>query len=171
MRILRMPRLIPKRYIPNILSRRDAKTVRRELVTSRRLYRKGIYYTRRRNVKTFPSKKSKHIIRAERIYKIDKIVPSLELAKKTGCSVRALSDIERKGQGAYFSSGSRPNQSAHSWGRARLASAITGGKSAAVDFSILDRGCNHSTSRAHKMARTALKKYGNGRRHTARVAL
>ena len=40
----------------------------------------------------------------------------------------------KKGQGAYYSSGSRPNQSAHSWGYARLASAITGGKSAAVDF-------------------------------------
>ena len=159
-----MPHLIPKRYIPNILSRRDAKTVRRELVTSRRLYRKGIYYTRRHNVKTFPSKKSKHIIRAERIYKIDKIVPSLELAKKTGCSVRALSDIERKGQGAYFSSGSRPNQSAHSWGRARLASAITGGKSAAVDFSILDKGCNHKTSRAYKMALRSVKINGHGTR-------
>ena len=158
------------RYLPKRLTRKDRKKQIAMLLKSRKLYKTGKYYTRRK-VHSFTSKKSKHIIRAERIYKIDKIVPSLELAKKTGCSVRALSDIERKGQGAYFSSGSRPNQSAHSWGRARLASAITGGKSAAVDFSILDRGCNHSTSRAHKMARAALKKYGNGRRHTVRVAL
>jgi len=165
-----LQRLVPKRYVPSMLSSRDAKTVRRELTLSRRLYRKGIYHTRRK-VSSFPSKKSDHIVRAERIYKIDKVVPSRELAKKTGCSINALSKIERKGQGAYFSSGSRPNQTAHSWGRARLASAITGGKSAAVDFSILDKGCNHATSKAYKMARTAVKKYGHGQRHTPRVNL
>lgn len=165
-----LQRLVPKRYVPSMLSSRDAKTVRRELTLSRRLYRKGIYHTRRK-VSSFPSKKSDHIVRAERIYKIDKVVPSRELAKKTGCSINALSKIERKGQGAYFSSGSRPNQTAHSWGRARLASAITGGKSAAVDFSILDKGCNHATSKAYKMARAAVNKYGHGQRHTPRIHL
>ena len=161
---------VPKRYVPQILTRRDSKTVRRELSKSRRAYRAGIYYTRRK-VSSFPSKKSDHIIRAEKIYGIDKVVPSKVLAAKTGCSIHALSKIERKGQGAYFSSGSRPNQTAHSWGRARLASAITGGKSAAVDFSILDKGCNHSTSRAYKMAVSAVKKYGYGHGRTTRVKL
>ena len=161
---------VPRRYIPQILTRRDSKTVRRELSKSRRAYRAGIYYTRRK-VSSFPSKKSDHIIRAEKIYGIDKVVPSKVLAAKTGCSINALSKIERKGQGAYFSSGSRPNQTAHSWGRARLASAITGGKSAAVDFSILDNGCKHSTSKAYKMAVSAVKKYGYGHRHTSLVKL
>lgn len=161
---------VPKRYIPRILTIRDSKTVRRELSKSRQAYRAGIYYTRRK-VSSFPSKKSDHIIRAEKIYRIDKVVPSKLLAAKTGCSIKALSKIERKGQGAYFSSGSRPNQTAHSWGRARLASAITGGKSAAVDFSILDNGCNHSTSNAYKMAVSAIKKYGYGHGRTSRVKL
>jgi len=143
-------KLVPKRYIPSFLTSKDRQIVKKELVKSRKLYRKGIYYTRK-NVNSFPSKKSSHIIRAEKIY--------------------ALSTIEKKGQGAYFSSGSRPNQSAHSWGRARLASAITGGKSAAVDFSILDAGCNHATSKAYKMARRAVEKYGYGKRHTPRVKL
>lgn len=165
-----LQKLVPKRYAPSMLSTRDAKTVRRELALSRRLYRKGIYHTRSK-VSSFPSKKSDHIVRAERIYKIDKVVPSRELSKKTGCSVNALAKIERKGQGAYFSSGSRPNQTAHSWGRARLASAITGGKSAAVDFSILDKGCNHATSKAYRMARAAVNKYGHAQRHTPRVKL
>ena len=44
----------------------------------------------------------------------------------------------QKGQGAYFSSGSRPNQTGHSWGYARMASAITGGKAAAIDYHILE---------------------------------
>jgi hypothetical protein len=161
---------VPRRYIPQILTRRDSKTVRRELSKSRRAYRAGIYYTRRK-VSSFPSKKSDHIIRAEKIYGIDKVVPSKVLAAKTGCSINALSKIERKGQGAYFSSGSRPNQTAHSWGRARLASAITGGKSAAVDFSILDQGCNHATSKAYKLALGAVKKYGHGQGRTRRVRL
>ena len=92
-------------------------------------------------------------------------------AHETGRNLVCRLLLEKKGQGAYFSSGSRPNQSAHSWGRARLASAITGGKSAAVDFSILDAGCNHATSKAYKMARRAVEKYGYGKRHTPRVKL
>ena len=48
-----------------------------------------------------------------------------------------VDEIVKKGQGAYYSSGSRPNQTGHSWGRARLASSITGGKASAVDYKIL----------------------------------
>jgi hypothetical protein len=167
---MRIPKWVPVRYIPKVLSGPDSRTVKREIALSRRMYRRGIYHTRR-NVKTFRSKKSSHVIRAKRVYGIDRVVPSRLLANKTGCSIQSLSKIERKGQGAYFSSGSRPNQTAHSWGRARLASAVTGGKSAAVDFSILDQGCNHATSKAYKMALTAVKKYGHGQGHTRRVRL
>ena len=46
-----------------------------------------------------------------------------------------------KGRGAYYSSGSRPNQSAESWGLARLASAITGGNASKIDYGILESGC------------------------------
>jgi len=99
---------------------------------------------------------------AKKIYKIDSIEPSTALAKKTGCSVDALKKIVNKGEGAYFSSGSRPNQTGQSWGIARLASSITGGKAAAVDYSILENGCQ-SKSIALKMAKTARKKYGYGR--------
>ena len=73
------------------------------------------------------------------MYKTLKIAPSRELARKTGCSLKGLKAIEKKGIGAYYSSDSRPNQTAQSWGRARLASAITGGKSAAVDFHIIEK--------------------------------
>ena len=146
-----------------ILTKRDKKYEKKELDKSRKLYRQNKYYTRKQ-VASYPHKVSKHILRARRVYKLEHIIPSSQLAKKTGCSIKALRQIENKGEGAYYSSGSRPNQTAQSWGRARLASAITGGKSAAVDFSILDKGCNHKTSRAYKMALRSVKKHGHGTR-------
>lgn len=86
------------------------------------------------------------------------------------CSKDALNAIVKKGQGAYFSSGSRPNQTGHSWGIARLASAITGGKAAAVDYNILEKGCNKN-SKALKMAKKSRKKHGFGKRKTRKTVL
>ena len=53
----------------------------------------------------------------------------------------ALEKIVNNGRGAYYSSGSRPNQTAESWGLARLASAITGANACKVDYDILLMGC------------------------------
>ena len=85
-----------------------------------------------------------------KVYNIDKIRPSPELARKTKCSLSALKQIVRKGEGAFYSSGSRPNQSPQSWAYARLASAITGGKAANVDRRIIEKGCKKS-SKVFKM--------------------
>ena len=142
---------VPKRYLPKGLTRKDQKRQREYLKKSRKMYRKGQYFSRPK-VASFKSQKSKHVLKAERIYKVQAVKPSVELAKKTGCSVFALNQIVKKGQGAYYSSGSRPNQTARSWGLARLASSITGGKASSVDFSILDKGCNHN-GRAYKLAK------------------
>jgi len=155
-----------KKYIPKQLKVKDKKTVRQELDKSRKLYKKGHYYTRKK-VKSFKTNKSKHVKKAVRIYKT-KIIPSKILSRKTKCSISALRKIVRKGQGAYYSSGSRPNQSAHSWGYARLASAITGGKAAAVDFSIIKNGCK-KTGKAYKYARKSQKKHGYGTRKAPKV--
>ena len=102
-------------------------------------------------MQSFKSKPSKHVARAMTVYNIDKIRPSRELAKKTGCSIKGLRQIVRKGEGAYYSSGSRPNQTPQSWGYARLASTITGGNASAVDFHILDEECDHN-KRAYRLA-------------------
>ena len=101
------------------------------------------------------------------MYKISNVKPSRELSSKTGCNIDALNAIVKKGQGAYFSSGSRPNQSAHSWGYARLASSITGGKSAAIDFHILQSGCK-KTGKAYKNALKSRKKHKYGTRKVAK---
>jgi hypothetical protein len=85
------------------------------------------------------------VIKAKRIYKVHAIVPSKELAKSTKCSIKGLKRITKKGRAAYYSSGSRPNQSAQSWARARLASSITGGKASRSDYNILQEECNPSS--------------------------
>ena len=160
---------VPRRYIPKGLSKKDKKKQREMLKKSRKMYKKGKYFTRKK-VKSFKSKKSNHITKAQKIYKVEKIYPGKELANKTGCSIDALKKIVKKGEGAYFSSGSRPNQTAQSWGYARLASAITGGKSAAVDYNILEKGCEME-SEALRLAKKAKRKYGYGKRKTPQVKI
>ena len=139
-----------KRYLPDTLSRRDKIRQRKELIKSRKLYKRHKYYTRKA-MKSFHSKPSKHLDRARRLYHVEHVKPTRELSKQTGCSLKGLRQIVRKGEGAYFSSGSRPNQTAQSWGNARLASAITGGNASAVDFHIIDKECDHNKS-AYRLA-------------------
>jgi hypothetical protein len=143
---------IPIRYLPKRLSKKDRITQKRELQKSRRQYKEGIYHTRK-TVKSFKSKPSGHIANAKRMYNVENIGATRDLAQKTHCSVSALEHIIKKGEGAYFSSGSRPNQTAQSWGVARLASAITGGKAARVDYSILEEGCHPTNSKALLLAK------------------
>lgn len=140
----------PQRYVPRQLSRRDAKTQRRLLKKSRDLYKKHQFYTRK-PLASFRNKPSKHVAFARSMYKVKTVAPSKELAKKTGCTMAALNRIVQKGEGAYYSSGSRPNQTPQSWGLARLASAVTGGNAAVVDYAILEEGCDPS-KKALKLA-------------------
>ena len=142
--------MYPKKYVPKNLSKKDEKKQKRMLKLSQKLYNKKKFYIREK-VKSFKSKKSQHIIKAEKVYNIKKIIPNKELSKKTGCSITGLRKIVKKGQGAYYSSGSRPNQTAHSWGRARLASAITGAKSSQIDYHILKKHCKKN-SKALRLA-------------------
>ena len=173
-RLLRLPvatRLlrVPVRYVPAALSRADARAQARMLRRSRRLYRQG-QYVARKPVASFRNRTSRHVRRAQTVYGVDHVVPGAELARATGCSVKALSLIVRKGEGAYYSSGSRPNQTAQSWGIARLASALTAGKAAAVDYSILDKGCNHRKT-AFRLAKQARANYGTGCGRTRKVRI
>jgi len=54
------------------------------LKKSRKQYKKGKYFTRKK-IHSFKNKESQHIKNVRKIYKLDKVVPSKELAKKTGC--------------------------------------------------------------------------------------
>lgn len=160
---------IPIRYLPKSLSEKDKNKQLYMLNKSKKLYKKEKYY-KRKKVKTFFSKTSKHIKNAQKIYNIDTIIPNKELSEKTGCSIYALKKIVNKGEGAYYSSGSRPNQTPHSWGLARLASSITGGKAAAVDYDIIKNGCKHNKL-AYILANKSRKICGFGHSKTKKITI
>ena len=44
--------------------------------------------------------------------------------------------VKKKGMGAYYSSGSRPNQTAESWGKARMYAYIFGSPTRKIDYHI-----------------------------------
>jgi hypothetical protein len=160
-------KFINLRYLPKKLTNKDKQKQSQMLLKSRRLYKQKKYYTRK-PVKSFQNKTSNHIVNARKLYKVEKIGATDELSKKSGCSKTALKKIISKGEGAYYSSGSRPNQTAQSWGYARLASALTSGKAGAIDYDILNDGCKRG-SKGYKMAQLARKKYGYGKRKVSKV--
>ena len=157
----------PARYLPKQLTKKDKKKQFKMIMKSKNLYKKHKYYTRK-NVASYKNQKSKHIINARKIYGIQNISPNKELAMKTGCKLESLKQIVKKGEGAYYSSGSRPNQTPQSWGLARLASSITAGKSAAVDYDILKKGCKHN-KKAFILANKSRKKYKYGHSKTKKT--
>ncbi len=156
---------LPMRYLPKMLSNKNRSKQVKIIKLTRKLYQKGIYY-KRPLLKSFKSIPSNHVKKAKTMYNVIKIGPTKELEKKTGCSIKGMKDIIKKGEGAYYSSGSRPNQTAHSWAIARLASSITGGKSAMIDYNIIEKECNHS-KKAYKLAQKAR----NKRRSTRHVTI
>jgi hypothetical protein len=159
---------IPIRYLPKVLTKKDKKQQINMLIKSKSLYKKHKYYTRKR-LSSFKNKKSNHISNARKIYNIQNITPNKELARKTGCKLSALNQIVKKGEGAYYSSGSRPNQTPQSWGLARLASSLTSGKAAAVDYDIIKKGCNHKKT-AFILANKSRKIYKYGHSKTKKIS-
>tara|TARA_R100000951_G_scaffold97851_1_gene87643 strand:+ start:2352 stop:2780 length:429 start_codon:yes stop_codon:yes gene_type:complete len=120
-------RKVPSTYIPKGLSPEDKKKQIKSI-------KEG---TKRPKLKSFKSKRSGWAKKFEDKYgyKIsnDSRI-SKEIISKTG-----IDKILDKGRGAYFSSGSRPNQTSESWARARLASVIMGGGARKVDKAIWEK--------------------------------
>ena len=168
-KVEKVEKVEPVRYLPSSLTKKDRKRQAAMLRKSRRSYKQGKFFTRK-PVASFHSHVSPHVVKAMRQYGVKKIVPNAELARKMGCSISALKAIVRKGEGAYYSSGSRPNQTGRSWGLARLASALTAGKAAAVDYGILERGCKPG-SKGLRSAKAAKRKFGKGHGATRKTRL
>jgi hypothetical protein len=154
----------PIRYLPKNVTNDDKKRQFKMLIKSKKMYKKHKYYTRK-NISSYKNKKSKHLLHARKIYNIQNITPNAQLALKSGCKISALNQIVKKGEGAYYSSGSRPNQTPQSWGLARLASSLTSGKAAAVDYDIIKQGCDHK-KKAFILANKSRKKYKFGHSKT-----
>jgi len=158
----------PIRYLPKNITEKDKQKQYAMLIKSKKQYTKHKYYIRKK-LSSYKNIKSKHGANARKIYDITNITPSKELSLKTGCKISALRQIVKKGEGAYYSSGSRPNQTPQSWGLARLASSITSGKSAAVDYDIIQNGCNHK-KKAFILANKSKKRYKYGHSKTKQSA-
>jgi len=118
---------LPKQYVPDSLTPAQKKKQEKSI-------REGKDRPKLKNVET---KRSRHVIKFEKKYGVkitDDAWISKNLLKREG-----IKQILSKGRGAYYSAGSRPNVSATQWARARLASALTGGKAKNVDKAILDK--------------------------------
>ena len=159
---------VPIRYVPRNLTRKDKTKQMNYLNKSRKDYKKGKYFIRPK-IKSFKSRRSNHMARLLQLYKVKNATPNIELAEKSKCSIDTLKKIINKGEGAYLSSGSRPNQTPHSWGYARLASALTGGNAAIVDYHLLENGCDVN-SKSLKLAKSLCKKNDKCNTFVAKVA-
>ena len=130
---------LPWNYSAN-LKRGDKKKQVRALKRSRKAYRtkrgKKRYYSRPK-LSSFKERKSSWTQKFKKQYPNAKSIK--EISKATGIPENALKAVKRKGMGAYYSSGSRPNQTAHSWGKARMYSYILGGPARRVDREITKR--------------------------------
>ena len=100
-----MVKKVPVRYLPKSLSKKDRVKQAKMLEKSQKLYKSKKYYTREK-LSSYKNKTSKHILNAQKIYNVNKIIPNRELSNATGCTISSLRKIVKKGQGAYFSSGS-----------------------------------------------------------------
>lgn len=91
----------------------------------------------RPKVKSFRSQRSQYVVKFEQRYGTtimdDRFIANHILRRE------GIRQILAKGRGAYFSSGSRPNQTPDSWARARLASVIVGGPARRVDRKIWEQ--------------------------------
>tara|TARA_B100000925_G_scaffold281699_1_gene253737 strand:+ start:678 stop:1481 length:804 start_codon:yes stop_codon:yes gene_type:complete len=146
---------IPQNYVPKYLSKKSKLMTINELKKSRKSYKKGKYHTRKK-IPGYKNRKTSWSSKVIEIYDLDKNKPiNIDiLVNKTKCTKKALNKIIKKGMGAYYSSGSRPNQTAQSWGKARLYSAISGGPASKSDGHILREGCD-KTSKALKLSKTS----------------
>ena len=127
---------LPKQYTAN-LSKEDKNKQIKAIKKASKDYQKG-KYTSRPKLKSFKSKKSNWTRKFEKKYGED-VKTYNQISKATGIPVGALKAVVKKGMGAYYSSGSRPNQTAESWGKARMYSYIMGGPTRKVDHHITEK--------------------------------
>lgn len=117
---------LPQKYVPKSLSKEDRKKQIESI--KKKTVRPKVDFESKRSpfVKKFEEKYGYKINNFSRISK--------EIIKKKGIDL-----IMDKGRGAYFSAGSRPNQTPESWALARLASVILNGKARKIDQKIWDK--------------------------------
>ncbi len=124
--------MIPKKYTRG-LSYKDKKKQIKNIKTAKKSYKKKKYIDRQM-LKSYKNKKSSWTKKFKDKY--GNITKLHEISKRTGIPKKALMAVLKKGRGAYYSSGSRPNQTAESQARARMYSYIMGGPTRKYDKEI-----------------------------------
>ena len=130
-------------YIPKSLSEADKKKQKKQLEKSRKDYKKG-KYTEREDLKSFKERPSSFVKEVKKKtglpMNFDKLADKLTRTdKREKQLLKGFEEIYQKGKGAYYSSGSRPNQTPESWGKSRLASVLVGGPSRKIDKAIVKK--------------------------------
>ena len=116
-----------KKYVPKSLSKKDKEKQVKSIKNK----------TIRPKLKSFKSKRSSHTIAFEKKYGVK--ITNVKWIAKNLLRKKGIDLILSKGRGAYFSSGSRPNQTPSSWAYARLASVLLKRKAYKIDKSIVDK--------------------------------
>ena len=98
---------------------------------------KSFFEGKERPKTSFKSKRSGWVKKFEDKYGTK--ISDKKFIHKNIISYAGQKQIIDKGKGAYFSPGSRPNQTPTSWGLARLASVILGGPSRRIDKKIWEK--------------------------------
>jgi len=114
-------------YVPKTLSESDKKKQIKSIKEK----------TERPKIKSFQSKRSSWTEKFEKKYGY-KITNDSQISKNI-ISKTGIKKILEKGMAAYYNSGSRPNQTAFSWARARLASVLLNGPARKVDKDIWEK--------------------------------
>ena len=114
----------PRKYVPDMLSEID-KDKQIESIEKK---------LDRPKLKSFKSKRSQWVVKFEKKY--NKKISDTDFIHKNIIDREGIRQIVSKGIGAYYSGGSRPNQTGMSWARARLASVIMGGPARKSDIKI-----------------------------------
>jgi hypothetical protein len=122
-----MPPKINTKYVPKSLSPADKKKQIKSIKDK----------TDRPKLKSFKSKRSQYVIQFENKYNTK--ITDKQFIYKNIISKVGVDKILSKGRGAYYSSGSRPNQTSISWSNARLASVIMNGPARKVDKDIWNK--------------------------------
>ena len=121
------PKKINPKYVPKSLSAADKKKQIKSIKDK----------TDRPMLKSYTSKRSSWSKKFEDKYNTK--ITDKTFINKNIISNAGIEKILLKGKGAYYSAGSRPNQTAFSWAYARLASVIMGGPARKVDKDIWNK--------------------------------
>jgi len=115
-----------KKYVPKSLTKNDKEKQIKSILKEKQ----------RPKLKSFKEKKSTWTEKFHKKYG----KKSLEWIYKNIIKKKQAQAILSKGKAAYYSSGSRPNQTPQSWARARLYSVIMGGPSRKIDKKLWNEG-------------------------------